>query len=194
MKEKLTINYGEWCILEDDDKDIINDVLKGNINSYSKLVIKYEQYAYKCAVILLKDHHHAKDAVNEAFLKAYRSLKDFRFENFKSYFLKIVYNCCYDILRKNKRLKLSEENNQDEALIYEDFDFEKLEDKKIIINALKCLSLEDKTIIMLKYYYDYGYEEIADFLKIKPKTVGSRLFRAKARLKNIIKEGGVYIE
>ncbi|MCL2323070.1 MAG: sigma-70 family RNA polymerase sigma factor [Oscillospiraceae bacterium] len=176
----------------EDDEYLIDEVIKGNVELFTKIVMKYEQYAYKCAIIILKDHHYAKDAVNEAFMRAYRSLRAFRNENFKSYFLKIVYNCCYEILRKNKRLEFKDLNSEEDSLDYTEFDFEKLDDKKIVIKALQNLPLEDKTIIMLKYYYDYDYDKIASFLKIKPATVGSRLFRAKERLKKILREGGVY--
>ncbi len=178
----------------EDDQYIIDEVIKGNIECFTKIVMKYEQYAYKCAIILLKDHHYAKDAVNEAFMHAYRSIKTFKNENFKSYFLKIVYNCCYEILRKNKRLILKEVEKEEEGYNYTEFEFEKLDDSKAIIKALQSLALEDKTIIMLKYYYDYDYNQIASFLKIKAATVGSRLFRAKEKLKKALKDGGDFFE
>jgi len=179
--------------LLEDDQLIINEVLKGNVDYFAKIVMKYEQYAYKCAIILLKDHHSAKDVVNEAFMRAYRSLSTFKNENFKSYFLKIVYNCSYELLRKNKRLELKEVL-ENETYEYSEFEFEKLEGSEIIVTALQSLAIEDKTILMLKYYYDYDYEKIANFLKIKPATVGSRLFRAKERLKKALKDRGGYFE
>lgn len=177
----------------EDDQFLINEVIKGNRDYFTKIVMKYEQYAYKCAIILLKDHHSAKDVVNEAFMKAYRSLSTFKNNNFKSYFLKIVYNTCYEILRKNKRIELKEAPECD-TYEYSEFEFEKLEDSKAIVEALQSLAVDDKTILMLKYYYDYDYDQISDFLKIKPATVGSRLFRAKERLKKALKDGGGYYE
>lgn len=154
------------------------------------LVEKYEGYGYKCAYILLKNPHDAKDALSEAFLKVYKSLKNFEHKNFKGYFLKIVYNCSYDILRRNKKISI-EENIEDFGEEIVEFDYEKSEDKKAILNGIQKLSVNERTVLLLKYYYDYDYKSIAEFLKIEEGTVASRLFRAKKNLSKILKEGAL---
>src|SRR5262245_59021595 len=82
---------------------IIQQVVAGNRQAFNQLVIAYQGLAYSVAYRILQRKDLVADAVQAAFLKAYRALLTLRGEHFKSWLIRIVVNVCYDLLRACRR-------------------------------------------------------------------------------------------
>ncbi len=176
------------------DNELIAQVLQGQKNSFSMLVRRYQQPAYKLSLVVLQHPADAEDAVGEAFVKAYQALPRCREgTNFKSWFLKITYNCCQDILRRRKKYKnytnledfrgTVAANNPLQTVI-------NLEERQVVWLALSQLDIDDRTAVVMKYYHGSSYRDISDTLNWPLGTVASRLNRAREKLRQVIKGGG----
>ena len=86
-----------------DDAALICSARMGDLEAFNRLVLNYQELIYRQAYHVLGDREGAEDAVQEAFLSAYRHLRIFRDGNFKCWLLRIVTNTCYDELRRRKR-------------------------------------------------------------------------------------------
>ncbi|KNZ40402.1 hypothetical protein AKG39_17720 [Acetobacterium bakii] len=178
---------------EDDDALIKKYIATGKSDYFEPLVERYEKYAYIYAFSLLNNEFDAQDVVAESFLKAFTKIKQYRLDSsFKNWFLKIVHNTCFDLLRKNKKmvylddLENGESLYKDDALCYNNID---ALDFGEVQKSLDLLPHELKVVVILRYYYDWEYKTICEFLKIPMGTLSSRLNRACKKLKNYIKEG-----
>jgi RNA polymerase sigma-70 factor (ECF subfamily) len=177
------------------DNEIIAQMLQGQRESFSLLVKRYQQQAFKLSLVILHNRADAEDAVSEAFVKAFAALPKCREKtDFKSWFLKITYNCCQDILRKRKKISnqtayhdLAQGASQENPLQ----DVVEQEEKREVWAALNSLNLEDRTALVMKYYQNASYQEIADTLKWTPGTVASRLYRAREKLRHMLERGEV---
>jgi len=175
------------------DLEIIGLIIKGQKKQFTVLVNRYQQTAYKLALVVLQHKYDAEDAVSEAFIKVYTALPGCRKEtNFKSWFLKITYNCCLDILRKRKRLQSSAgleetiERSSGENILQDMVD---REHKEALWQSLNELNYEERAAIILKYYHEASYQEIAETLKWPMGSVASRLSRARDKLRTRMKGG-----
>jgi len=175
------------------DNEIITEILNGRKEGFTALVERYQQAAYKMALVVLRHPADAEDAVSEAFVKAYTALPGCRDgTNFKSWLLKITYNCCYDLLRKRVMTgkhavsepmdAIADEANPLDAVI-------ELENKQALWSALAQLGPEDRSAVVMKYYHGLSYRDIAAALNWPMGTVASRLARAREKLHHILKGG-----
>ena len=177
---------------EDDDELIKKIISTGNSEYFEPIVERYEKYAYIYAFSLLNNEFDAQDVVAESFLKGFSKIRQYRLgSNFKNWFLKIVHNTCFDLLRKNKKmiylddLENSESLYKDHALSYDNIDSL---DFGEVGKSLDLLPHELKGVVILRYYYDWDYKTICEFLKIPMGTLSSRLNRACKKLKTYMKE------
>ena len=184
---------GEPVLEEYSDLEIMALVIKGNKDKYAFLVQRYQQPAYKLALTILRHTADAEDAVSEAFIKAYSALPKCREgTNFKSWLLKITYNCCQDILRKRK-YPLSFEDESTAEYAAPDNPLASViqkEEKTALWEALRKLTPEDRAAFILKYHHDFSYQSISETLKWPLGTVASRLSRTRGKLRLIL-EGGL---
>ena len=179
---------------EDADDALIKQYLAtGKSGYFEPLVERYERYAYVYAYSLLKNEFDAQDVVAESFLKAFTRIKQYRQgSSFKNWFLKIVHHNSLDLLRKNKTLVYldDQENGEsifaDDALCYDNID---ALDFGEIQKSLDQLPHELKAAVILRYYYDWDYKKICEFLNIPMGTLSSRLNRACKKLKNLYQGG-----
>lgn len=139
---------------------------------------------------ILKNDDDVCDAIQETLVSAYKNLKSLREpQYFSSWIIKILINKCYDILRKNKKIKYLNEKMQIEEDAYYDMYCSESE----LENVLKQLEDNLKTVVVLYYYDDLPVAEIANILNIPEGTVKSRLSRARDKIYTIFKkEEGEY--
>ncbi len=175
------------------DLEIIELILKGQKSNFAVLVSRYQQAAYKLALGILLQKADAEDAVSDAFIKAYMALPGCRKDtNFNSWFLKITYNCCLDILRKRKKFQSFNGLEDTIELASDEDPLQDLVDrehKEGLWQALNKLNHEERGAVILKYYNEASYLEIARTLNWPMGTVASRLSRARDKLRNLM-EGG----
>ena len=138
--------------------------------------------------LYLHDQAMAEDAVQETFLKVYRSLKDFRGEaSEKTYLTRIAINTCKDMLRTgwfrhiDRRVTAEELPSRQEADPYH----------REVAAAVMNLPRKLREVVLLYYYRGLNMQEIAEVLKITQPAVTGRLKRAREKLKTELKGGGI---
>ena len=161
----------------------------GDKEAFSNLVEKYHRPVYSVCYRMLGTPTAAEDAAQEAFIRAYRSLDRYDPErSFATWLLSIASNYSIDQLRKRKTTILSMDNEKhawlappDPGPSPEKVALEK-EKQALVQNMLSELSETDRAAVVLQYWHDYSYEEIAETLDLSTSAVKSRLFRARRLL------------
>ena len=165
---------------KDEEKGYIERVLAGDESAYEPLVTENQTKVYRLALRILKNEADAEDAAQEAFLKAYTSLADFRGDSrFSVWLYRLTNNICIDMLRKNKRAVIV-------SLQTEDDDGEETEiaipDERYSPERLAALPDDCREILALRESAGLSYDEIAAALSLEVGTVKSRLNRARKKL------------
>lgn len=172
------------------DSEVISRVLQGEQNTYAELVSRYQSYVFTLVMRMIKSREDAEEVAQDVFVKAYRSLADFRGESkFSTWLYTIVNTTCITFLRK-KKLDVHSLDNEKvfEAADRKDSGFRAnlIEQKSrvnMVNNAILMLNPDDAEIITLFYKAEQNLEEIARILAIESNTAKVRLHRARARLK-----------
>jgi RNA polymerase sigma-70 factor (ECF subfamily) len=164
----------------------IAEAKNGNKDAFAKLVEKYQKPVYSVCYRMLGTPTSAEDAAQEAFIRAYQALD--RYDpnrSFATWILSIASNYSIDQLRKKKVTILSMDNekygwmsppdpgpNPEKAAIIK-------EKQALVQTILAELNETDRAAVILQYWHDYSYEEIAETLDLSTSAVKSRLFRAR---------------
>lgn len=173
---------------------------RGDLAAFNTLVLAYQGLAYNVAYRILGNADAAADATQDGFLKAYRNLGQFRGGSFRAWLLRIVTNRCYDVLRSQRRhpaFTLDGDNAGDEHdgrlrahdESPEDFAIRR-ELNGSIEAAISRLPADQRWVVVLRDVEGLGYEEIAESAGMPVGTVKSRLSRARARLRDLLKVDG----
>ncbi|MFZ5945407.1 MAG: RNA polymerase sigma factor [Bacillota bacterium] len=181
------------------EEDLIARSQNGDLNAFEELVAKYERKVYAIAYRFMGNPEDASDLSQEAFLKAFQSIKGFRQEaSFSTWICRIVSNVCRDELRKLKRTSktsLDEEIWLEEGTVAKQLKdesptpeqiFESNELKEYLQGLINNLTPEYRMVVVLRDIKGYSYEEIAEILDCSLGTVKSRLNRARKALKDKI--------
>jgi RNA polymerase sigma factor (sigma-70 family) len=172
------------------DSEIISLVLKGDHNAYALLVERYKSYVFTLTFRFIKNREDAEEVSQDIFVKAYRSLADFRgTAKFSTWLYTIVNTTCITFLRK-KRLdvKSLDDERTFEVADSQDSGFRanQVEQKSrlnMVNRAIAMLSPDDAEIITLFYKNEQSLEEIGQILGVQVNTAKVRLHRARTRLK-----------
>lgn len=181
--------------IENNDHIWIQRALAGDLNAFGELVHMYERMVYNLAYRMLGEPNEAEDAAQEAFLKAYSHLDRYDMSrSFKTWLLSITSNHCIDRLRKRRLtyLSLDEPLPPHPALTSDELGPEAAtiarERSQKIQLMLDGLSSEYRLVVVLRYWYDLSYTEIAEMLETSESAVKSRLFRARQTLAKTLEE------
>jgi RNA polymerase sigma factor (sigma-70 family) len=172
------------------DIEIIDAVLDGDINAYSELVKRYQNYVFTLALRFTKNREEAEEVAQDSFIKGFKYLKDFkRTAKFTTWLHTIVYTTAMTYLRK-KRLVTSSLDDEENPIIWVsktlDVEYNQTESKSrafYLNHAIENLPPLDATIITLFYKAEQSLEEIAQILQIDANTVKVKLHRARLKLK-----------
>jgi RNA polymerase sigma-70 factor (ECF subfamily) len=172
------------------DNEIISRVLKGEQNAYAELVNRYQAYVFTLVLRMIKSREDAEEVAQDVFIKAYRSLADFRGESKFSTWLYTIANTTSITFLRKKKLDMHSLDNEKvfEVADSKDSGFRaNLVEQKSRVNmvneAIAMLSPDDAEIITLFYKAEQNLEEISRILRLETNTVKVRLHRARARLK-----------
>jgi len=179
-----------------DQDQLIERSLRGDLDAFNHLILKYQNLAYSVAYRLLSDTEAAADAVQDSFIKAYRALESFRGGNFKSWLMRIVTNTCYDALRVRKRRRT---DSLDDLPVEEEFVTQLIDSREspdqfverqelngLIEDAICSLPEDQRTAIVLCDVHGYAYDEIAEITGVAMGTVKSRISRARGRVRGYL--------
>lgn len=179
-----------------DDSTLIAAAQQGDIQAFNRLVLTYQQIAYNVAYRVLSNQDAAMDATQDAFMRAYRALAQYRGGSFKSWLLRIVTNCCYDQLRAKRRRPTTPlddlvEDKEHSSLLQDHSELpesyvERGELGALIQRALTTLPSDQRSIVVLCDVQGLSYEEAAVATSVALGTVKSRLSRGRAKLRDYL--------
>lgn len=149
---------------------------------YNHCVSQHADGVYRFIVKNLRHEEDARDVIQTAFEKLWRNRDEVEFEKSKSYLFTIAYNSMIDHLRKVKRIYLKEEFREDTRVTYKEAN----NAKAIIEEALARLSETQRSLVMLKDYEGYSYEEIGKITGLNSSQVKVYLHRARLQLKEYL--------
>ena len=177
------------------DKQVVEKTLSEDKQFYELLVNRYKNLVFRVALERLKDHEAASDALQEAFLKAYRNLDRLdNPESFGSWIYSITINVCRNMERKNKGYMVSIDEIDESSIEPErdgnvsSFSQEKFRALKSIIGKLPK---KHREIIDLRYTEGFNCQKIANFLGITERAVVNRLYYARKLILKMFKKEGL---
>jgi len=172
------------------DSEIIDRVLRGEHQLYAVLVKRYQNFAFTIALKYTPVREDAEEIAQDAFVKAFRALKDFRGDaKFSTWLYSIVNSTSLTFLRKKKL----DTHSLDSEHVFEAADSQASDTRANLIEqkskvamvskAIALLSPDDAKLITLFYKAEQSLEEIAQILGMETNTVKVKLHRARHRLK-----------
>lgn len=173
------------------DSVLVARVQAGDKKAFDLLVLKYQQKALNLISRYVRDQHEAQDVAQEAFIKAYRALANFRGDSaFYTWFYRIVINTAKNYLVAQGRrpprddIEASDAEQYDGASGLKNYDTpEKLvhrdEVEQMVYQAIEALPEDLRTAIMLRELEGLSYDDIAQAMDCPVGTVRSRIFRAR---------------
>ena len=186
--------YGKERRTIDEDK-IIEEVLQGNSDAFRLIVDEYSKHIFYTTYSVLRDVKDAEDVAQETFIQIYKSLSQYRSQGFKSWITRIATNKAIDLKRKKTR------RGEDKQL-YPVVDMELIpsgeedplsltirqEKKELFKKKLQMIPDNHRVVLTAFYLEEKNYEQIAEELDVKPKTVESKLYRARDWIRKKWKE------
>ena len=185
------------------EEQLVKKSLQGDTVAFEELVFQYQNKIYALSYRYMGNEEDAYDMSQEAFLKAYRSLRSFKGDSsFGTWLYRVATNVCLDELRRRKRriaaLSLDEplatregdevEKEIRDSALTPDLVYENKELATYIQNLLDQMKPEHKSAIVLRDVMDLTYEEMAEVLDCSIGTVKSRLSRARSALRKKFEE------
>jgi RNA polymerase sigma-70 factor (ECF subfamily) len=165
--------------------EAIKLVQKGDKEAYQVIVERYMKRAYYIVLGFVRNSQDALDLSQESFIKAFRKIKRFDPERpFFPWFYKLLKNICLDHIKRKSR---AHEIPLDEIRVFKE-EREDKEMKEILWKGIESLPFEQREVIILRYFQQLSYQEIAEITAKPIGTVMSSLYYAKKRLKEKIKK------
>jgi RNA polymerase sigma-70 factor (ECF subfamily) len=187
---------------DDGDATYVLLCQKGDTDAFEVLVERHQKRMLNLAYRMLVDYDEACDVVQEAFLSAYRTIRSFRGESkFSTWLYGIVVNHARNRIKKTGSRARHETRSIDDPIEMKNSSvsrqvpdcgespvdqLEKREVEKKVQECIGSLEGQYREVLVLRDIQGFSYEEIGDMLKLPEGTVKSRLFRARAALKDCL--------
>ena len=177
------------------DEEIASLVQSGKVKFFGILVERYEEKIKRYSRKFLSDHEDINDALQDIFLRAYKNIKSFdRKRKFSTWLYRIAHNELVNTLKKNKRILFLFDLDiflpipLHDRTLERDIDLKEM--NQVIDKCLDKLTPKYREPIILYYFENLSYQEIADILEIPISTVGIRIKRAKEKMRKICQKLG----
>lgn len=165
----------------------VKRAIKGDRESFEKLIDMYFDRLYKEAYLRCKYEEDAKEIVQETIYKAYRNIHKLKEpQYFKTWLSRILINVANDYIRKNGMIELNHNEHDFVSEVHKD---DNIEIKIDLYNAIDELEDKYKDAIILRYIEDLKIEEISTILGRPVNTIKTHLRKAIKDMKNLLKEG-----
>lgn len=193
----LTLRASNHSMMHQEDTAIIQRILQGSVREFGVLVERHKNLAYTMAFRLLNNREDAEEVIQDAFVKAYQHLSDFRHDSrFSTWLFRIVYNTAVSKMRLKRPIfqaiddmrsvldkpDMQEHNADDEA-----------ERGILLERAMQTLSPDERTLITLYYLQESGIEEIHGITGLTCSNIKVKLFRARKKMQEVIVRDAVKV-
>ena len=171
----------------------------GNKEAFGKIIEAYQTPVYNLAYRMLNNSGEAEEAAQEAFIRAYTRLDSYNPDHkFSTWLLSITSNYCIDQIRKRRALLLSideplaphpalmsdREEAPESQLVHS-------QQEEMVQSLLDGLEPDYREAVILRYWHELSYEEIAEVMDTSVSAIKSRLFRARKQLAEIGLASGI---
>lgn len=172
----------------------LQKVLEGDISKFSYFIEKYKDMAFSIAFRIINNREDAEEIVQDSFLRAFKSLKKFRFDSkFSTWFYRIVVNNSLSKLKREKQDtrnididKVSDSIIENVESVYKGLI--QADQQKFINYALSELCIEDRLLLTLYYLNENSIEEIAEITNISQETLKMKIHRARKKMYIVLEE------
>ena len=180
-------------MVQPSEVELIQQAKTGDTDAFARLVAEQQSFVYNLALRTLGDPHEAEDLAQEAFVRAWLALPRFRGRaKFQTWLYRIVVNLCYNRLPRLRR-ELAVEGDEKITNVYDELSanpatlVEIDEQRAFLHQQIETLPEKYRLLITLRYQGELTYEEIAQVLDIPLGTVKTGIFRARARLREALR-------
>ncbi|CAM3997359.1 sigma-70 family RNA polymerase sigma factor [Mesobacillus zeae] len=167
---------------------LVKKAQKGNDKAFLKLFQQHEEDIYRMAYVYVKNKDDALDVVQEVAYQSFKKISTLKKpEYFKTWLMRITINCAINIVNKNKKV------------VHLNADYDKFigtndEDIPLSLSLQELIDMlteDEKSIVLLRFYHNHSFKEIAELLNIPLGTAKSTLYRALHKLRKEYKEGDI---
>lgn len=170
------------------DVELVEFARQGDRLAFDELLRRHDDRMRGLAYRLLADRHAMDDALQEAYLKAYRAMDRFRpGGDFGIWLYRVTYNTCIDELRRRKRSPVAKADQSDAASSRPGPE-RIVSASETVRSALADLPVDQRVTVVLVDGEGFDHREAAEILGVAPGTIASRLHRARAALRKILGE------
>ena len=170
---------------DEQDRALVRQYLAGQREAAGGLVDRYQKRLFNVALRMLGNVQDAEDVTQTVFLNAFAKLGTYDPKyRFFSWIYRMAVNESLNVLKRRKRTVTLED-----IPVPGDAADRTMEIEDQVGKALARLKPDDRAVVVLKHFLFFSYEEIADVLDVPVKTVKSRLFEARERLRLTLREG-----
>lgn len=176
------------------ERDLVRRAQEGDSRAFGELVETHQGFAYNVALRAVDNSQDAEDIVQEAFVRAWKSLASFRVEaRFRTWLYRIVINQCYSQLPRLRRevIRLDAPNGQDTVpdKSPEGDPVASLEDRQVlefIQEQIRILPGQYQILLLLRHQKGCSYAEIAEIMDLPLGTVKTGIHRARKKLREAL--------
>jgi len=173
---------------DEQDRALVREYLEGQPDAGGVLVDRYQKPLFNLALRMLDNAQDAEDVTQTVFLNAFLKLRTFDpTYRFFSWIYRMTVNESLNVLKRRKHTVTLEDEPAIPAPEAAPDGATDAQDR--LSQALLCLTPDDRALVVLKHFLFFSYEEMADVLEIHVRTVKSRLFTARERLRLALREG-----
>lgn len=180
------------------EKKLVDRARRGSEDAFEELVRRNEKLVYSTALKISGNPEDALDISQETFINAFRGLKNFRGDcAFSVWLSRLCYNAAMDYLKKRSDTVLFDSDDGAELYIADESPSpeeiaERNDTRRAVRRAVLSLPDDRREIIIMRDFAGMAYSDIADALRISEGTVRSRIYRARAALREIILRSGTF--
>jgi RNA polymerase sigma-70 factor (ECF subfamily) len=177
-------------VIDGTDHALLERFRRGDTAAFRALVVRYQRPVYNAAFGVLRNADDARDVAQTVFMRVAERSGDYDpSHKFFSWIYRIAINEALNLLRRSGREEgLDEDAEIPDAVAGPERRFEHDERARLVHEALKKMSVADRTVITLRHFSELSYQEIAEATGVDEKTVKSRLFEARQRLRALLPE------
>jgi RNA polymerase sigma-70 factor (ECF subfamily) len=178
---------GDPAVQRDAEYRIVEAARSGDAESFGTLYARHYQAMFWLAYSILLDRSLAEDAAQQAFVKACEKLADLKHaDRFVPWLAQICRNEAHQLIRDRRRLASATPVDVEGEVVYEADG----PDLRLVKAAVDQLAPMYREIVVLHYYHQMDYRQIASALGIAGHTVRGRLFRARKQIEQILRRNG----